>query len=155
MERPYDSLDLKILGLLATNARESFQEIARVCNLSGAAIHQRIKRLVANGVIRRWDCVVNPEALGYKMSAFVGIHLMEPSKIREVIEILRETPEVVSCNVTSGRYDLLIRIMARDNEHLLELLQKTIHEKFASQTETLICFDEAFTRQVGLGSAEK
>ncbi len=155
MERQFDSLDLKILGLLATNARESFQEIARECNLSGAAIHQRIKRLVANGVIRRWDCVVNPEALGYKISAFVGIHLMEPSKIKDVIEILRATPEVVDCNVTSGRFDLLVRIMARDNEHLLHLLQTTIHAKFASQTETLICFDEAFTRQVGLGKNVK
>ena len=142
MERQFDNLDLKILGLLATNARESFQEIARVCD-------QRIKRLVANGVIRRWDCVVNPEALGYKLSAFVGIHLMEPSKIREAIEILRAIPEVVSCNVTSGRYDLLIRIMARDNEHLYQLLQSNVHAQFASQTETLICFDEAFTRQVG------
>lgn len=149
MERQFDNLDLKILGLLATNARESFQEIARVCDLSGAAINQRIKRLVANGVIRRWDCVVNPEALGYKLSAFVGIHLMEPSKIREAIEILRAIPEVVSCNVTSGRYDLLIRIMARDNEHLYQLLQSNVHAQFASQTETLICFDEAFTRQVG------
>lgn len=104
---------------------------------------------MANGVIRRWDCVVNSEALGYKLSAFVGIHLMEPSKIREAIEILRAIPEVVSCNVTSGRYDLLIRIMARDNEHLYQLLQSNVHAQFASQTETLICFDEAFTRQVG------
>lgn len=154
MERQFDSLDLKILGLLATNARESFQEIARTCDLSGAAIHQRIKRLVANGVIRRWDCVVNPEALGYKISAFVGIQLMEASKIREVIEILRAIPEVVSCNVTSGRYDLLIRIMARDNEHLFRILESNIHSKFASQTETLVCFDEAFTRQVGLEESE-
>lgn len=79
---------------------------------------------------------------------------MEASKIREVIEILRAIPEVVSCNVTSGRYDLLIRIMARDNEHLFRILESNIHSKFASQTETLVCFDEAFTRQVGLEESE-
>ena len=144
-----DNLDRQILEIIMRNARIPSKDVAAECGVSRAAIHQRIKRLVANGVIRRWDCVVNPEALGYKLSAFVGIHLMEPSKIREAIEILRAIPEVVSCNVTSGRYDLLIRIMARDNEHLYQLLQSNVHAQFASQTETLICFDEAFTRQVG------
>ncbi len=147
MEHHFDKLDIQIMGMLSKNARESFQEIARVCGLSGAAIHQRIKRLMTNGVIRRWECVIDPATLGYTTRAMVGIRMNDPSKFNILVERVRSTPEVLECQVTSGRYDMIIKVLGRSNGHLLELIQKLV-ENIPAQTETLISFEEMFSRQV-------
>ena len=75
-----DATDYKILGFLIKNARMPFLEIARECGVSGAAIHQRVKRLEANGVISGSRLLVKPQALGLNVCAFVSISLSEASK---------------------------------------------------------------------------
>ena len=89
-----DQIDQKILSFLVKNARMPFLEIARECNVSGAAIHQRVKRLEANGVITGSRLLVKPQALGLNVCAFVSVSLSEANKYPEVIEAFKKNDDV-------------------------------------------------------------
>ena len=120
-----DNLDTKILQMLVDNGRKPFLEIARECGVSGAAIHQRIAKLQAT---------------------FVGIFLKEPDKFNEIVDKLYEVPEVVECHFTTGQYDMLVKLYARDNEHLLHLIHEKLQPLGLLRTETLVSFREVFSR---------
>ena len=105
-----DQIDQKILSFLVKNARMPFLEIARECNVSGAAIHQRVKRLETNGVITGSRLLVKPQALGLNVCAFVSVTLSEANKYPEVIEAFKKISEVVECHFVTGRHNLLIKI---------------------------------------------
>ena len=144
-----DATDQKILGFLVKNARMPFLEIARECGVSGAAIHQRVKRLDANGVITGSRLLVKPQALGLNICAFVSISLSEASKYNEVVASLRQIPEVVECHFVTGKYALLVKLYCFDNDHLMEVLLNTIQKiPFILATDTMIALDEAIDRQV-------
>lgn len=141
-----DNLDITILGMLSENARKPYLEISRECGVSGAAIHQRIQRLNAAGVILRSQCVIDPAALGYETSAFVGVIMSDPHHYDAVIQYLSNMPEVVECYFTGGRCDILVKIYARNNEHLLDMLID-LQQKCKVRTQTMITFKQVFNRQ--------
>ncbi|MBQ2080848.1 MAG: Lrp/AsnC ligand binding domain-containing protein [Bacteroidales bacterium] len=144
-----DQTDQKILSFLVKNARMPFLEIARECGVSGAAIHQRVKRLEANGVITGSRLLVKPQALGLNVCAFVSISLSEASKYNEVVASLKKIPEVVECHFVTGKYALLVKIYCLDNDHLMEVLLNTIQKiPYILATDTMIALDEAIDRQV-------
>ena len=143
----YDSLDLKILSILGKNARTPYLEIARDCGVSGAAVHQRIQRLLVNGTIVGSECLISPAAMGYETCAYIGIYLNSPSQYNSVISTLESIPEVVECHYTAGKYDILVKVFARNNDHMLAILQ-SIQDLGTARTETLISFKECFRRQV-------
>ena len=144
----FDALDLKILRDLSMNARKPYLEIAREYGVSGAAVHQRIQKLLAAGVITGSECLIDPTSMGYETCAFVGIYLREPSRSAEVVEKLKKIPEIIECHYTTGRYDILIKLMAVNNEHLLHLLQNEIQQLGAARTETLMSFRQVLKRPV-------
>jgi len=126
-----------------------FLEIARECGVSGAAIHQRVKRLENNGVITGSRLLVKPQALGLNVCAFVSIALAEASKYNEVVEALKKIPEVVECHFVTGKYALLVKMYCFDNDHLMEVLLNTIQKiPYILSTDTMIALDEAIDRQV-------
>ena len=143
-----DELDEKILKMIISNARVPFLEVARVCNVSGAAIHQRIQKLTNLGVIKGSEYLVDHNKIGYETSAYMGLFLKEPEDFNQVVRKLSEIPEVVECHYTTGQYDLFIRLFARNNQHLLEIIHKKLQPLGLARTETLISFKEAFRRQV-------
>ena len=144
-----DQTDQKILSFLVKNARMPFLEIARECGVSGAAIHQRVKRLEANGVITGSRLLVKPQALGLNICAFISISLSEAAKYNIVIAHLKQIPEVVECHFVTGKYALLVKIYCFDNDHLMEILINTIQKiPYIQSTETMIALDEAIDRQV-------
>lgn len=144
----FDELDRKILSMLSENARRPFLEIARECNVSGAAIHQRVQKLVAQGVILGYDTLINPSAMGYDTCAYIGVFLSDPSKFDDVAAELYKIPEVVEVHYTTGKYDLLIKLYARNNKHLLQLIHDRLQSIVSGRTETLISFKEEFRRQL-------
>jgi Lrp/AsnC family transcriptional regulator for asnA, asnC and gidA len=149
MKRPHlDSLDIKILQMLASNARKPFLEIARECNVSGAAIHQRIAKLTTLGVIKGSECLIEPSAVGYDTCAYIGFFLKEPDQFNFVVEELKKIPEVVECHFTTGQYDMFIKLLARNNDHLLHLIHTRLQPLGLARTESLISFKEVFKRQV-------
>ena len=144
-----DQVDQKILSFLVNNARMPFLEIARECGVSGAAIHQRVKRLEKNGVITGSRLMVKPQALGLNVCAFISINISEADKYNEVIANLKKIPEVVECHFVTGKYALLVKIYCFDNDHLMEILLNTIQKiPYILSTETMIALDEAIDRQV-------
>ncbi len=146
----FDTLDLNILRLLSGNARKPYLEIARECGVSGAAIHQRIQRMYSNGVIRGAESLIDPESIGYETCAYVGIYLRDPAQVNSVIEALQKIPEIVECHFTTGQYDIFIKLFARNNDHLLDILQNQIQALGLARTETLISFKQVFRRPMAV-----
>lgn len=143
-----DSLDHKILETLSQNARKPYLEIARECSVSGAAIHQRIQKLHTIGVIKGAEALIEPTTIGYDTCAYIGFFLNDTSKFDEIVDKLKDIPEVVECHLTTGKYDLLIKLFAKNNNHLLKIIQSKIQTLGLARTETLISFKEVFRRQI-------
>lgn len=143
-----DELDEKILKLIVDNARIPFLEVARECGVSGAAIHQRVQKLTALGVVKGSEFIVDSEKIGYETCAFVGIFLTSPSTFDYVVQELEKIPEVVECYYTTGEYDLLIKVYAKNNKDLLRIIHSELQPLGLSRTETLMCFKDAFRKKL-------
>ncbi|MDR1221539.1 MAG: Lrp/AsnC ligand binding domain-containing protein [Tannerella sp.] len=143
-----DELDKKILNLIVDNARKPFLEVARECNVSGAAIHQRVQKLTKTGVITGSEFMLDNEKIGYETCAYMGIYLKNPEQFPDVTDSLMEIPEVVECHYTTGQYDLFIKIYAKNNQHLLSIIHNKLQPLGLARTETLISFKEAFKRHL-------
>ena len=143
-----DELDEKILRLIIDNARIPFLEVARECGVSGAAIHQRVQKLIQLGVVKGSEFVVDAEMIGFETCAYVGIFLVSPSTFDYVVKELEKIPEVVECYYTTGQYDLLIKVYAKNNKDLLRIIHTELQPLGLSRTETLICFKDAFRKKL-------
>lgn len=143
-----DSLDKKILRLIAEDARIPFLEVARSCNVSGAAIHQRIQKLNSLGVLKGSQFIIDPEKIGYETCAYIGLNLRNPEDFDKAVEALRNIPEVVECHYTTGGYDMFIKIYAFNNHHLLNIIHDRLQPLGLSRSETIISFNSAFDRQL-------
>lgn len=151
-----DSTDRKILSLLVNDARKPFLEIARECGISGAAVHQRVKKLEKQGVITGSRLVVRPIEVGLDVCAFIGITLSEGNKYPEVIGALRHIPEVVECYFVTGKATLLTKVYCTDNDHLMNVIVNSILKiPYVQSTDTMISLDEIFSRQVYIKDALK
>lgn len=146
--RNLDQLDKKILNLVADNARLPFLEVARICNVSGAAIHQRIAKMTKMGLIKGSKYVIDPEKLGYETCAYVGLYLKDPAAFDEVVEKLRQIPEVTECHYTTGGYDMFIKLYARNNHDLLNIIHDRLQPLGLSRSETIVSFNEVIKRQL-------
>ena len=143
-----NKLDKKILRLIADNARIPFLEVARVCNVSGAAIHQRIQKLTHLGIIKGSQFIIDPEKIGYATCAYIGLYLKDPEKFDEVLEKLKKIPEVVECHYTTGGFDMFIKIYARNNHHLLNIIHDKLQPLGLSRSETIVSFNAVIERQL-------
>ncbi|MBP3252700.1 MAG: Lrp/AsnC ligand binding domain-containing protein [Prevotella sp.] len=144
-----DNLDKKILSILSKNARIPFKDVAAECNVSRAAIHQRVQRLIDNHVITGSGFDVNPESLGYTTCTYVGITLERGSLYKGVTKRLELIPEVVECHFTTGPYTMLVKLYARDNEQLMKLLNVQLQEiEGVVATETLISLEQSIKREI-------
>ena len=121
-----DKLDRKILGILSQNARIPFKDVAAECGVSRAAIHQRVQHLIENGVIVGSGFEVNPKSLGYTTCTYVGLNLERGSMYRKVVERINTIPEVIECHFTTGSYTMLVKLYAKDNEQLMDLLNNKL-----------------------------
>jgi Lrp/AsnC family transcriptional regulator for asnA, asnC and gidA len=146
--QPLDELDEQILKIVINNARIPFLEVARACNISGAAVHQRIRKLTDMGIIKGSNYIVNPEKMGYETCAFIGIYLKDPELFDDVVAALSKIPEVVECHYTTGKYDMFIKMYARNNHHLMKIIHDKLQGIGIARTETLISFTEGLHRQV-------
>ena len=144
-----DALDKKILSILAKNARMHFKDVAAECGVSRAAIHQRVQRLMDIGVIYGSAFNINPKSLGYTTCTYVGITLERGNMYREVASQLNLIPEIVECHYTTGSYTMLVKLYARDNEQLMELLNDKLQNiDGVVSTETLISLEQSIKREI-------
>ena len=143
-----DGLDKQILKLIAADARIPFLEVARACDVSGAAIHQRIQKLTNMGILKGSQFIMDPEKLGYETCAFIGLNLKNPEDFDRVVEELKHIPEVTECHYTTGNFDMFIKIYAQNNHHLLTIIHDKLQPLGLSSSQTLISFHSAFERQL-------
>lgn len=143
-----DELDRKILKLISSDARIAFLEVARICNVSGAAVHQRIQKLTNLGILKGSKFIIDPEKIGYETCAYIGLFLKNPESFDVVVDELRKIPEVVECHYTTGGFDMFIKIFARNNHHLLEIIHDKLQPLGLSRSETIISFNAAIDRQL-------
>ena len=146
-----DGIDKIILKYLLKDARTPIQVLAKACGISGAAVHQRLKKLEKADVISGSQILINPKILGYKTLAFIGIYLDKAVRNTEAVKQLKNIPEVVECHYTTGNWSIFAKLLCRDNEHLMELLNKKIQSvEGVSRTETFISLQEQMNRQIAL-----
>jgi len=144
-----DSLDRKILSILTKNAKTPFLEVAAACKVSGAAIHQRMQRLIKTGIISGSRYIVDPRKIGFNTCAFVGIFLDNAALFNNVTEKLEKIPEITQCHYITGQYAVFLELHTRDNEHLKEVLADKIQAiKGVSRTETFISLNVMIDRQI-------
>ncbi len=148
-----DELDKKILELISCNARLPFKEVADVCGVSRAAVHQRVQHLIDAGVIIGSGFHVDPTCLGYNTCTYIGITLEKGSMYTSVVDEFMKIPEIVECHFTTGPYTMLIKLYARDNAHLMTLLNDRLQEiDGVVSTETLISLKQSIKKEVPIGA---
>lgn len=144
-----DNLDRKILSILTKDARIPFLEVARECNVSGAAIHQRVQRLTKLGIISGSRFTVDPKKLGYNTCAYMGIFLDNAAYFNEVLKKLITVQEITQCHYTTGQWAIFLEIYAKDNEHLRKVLSEKIQSiPGIMRTETFISLEVMVDRQL-------
>ncbi len=146
-----DGIDKKILRHLMGDARKPILEIARHIGISGAAIHQRLRKLEASGLLSGSKFIINPKALGYTTMAYIGIFLDKAMSNPRAVAALEKIPEVLECHYTTGNWSILIKVLCLDNEHLMQVLNKKIQQiEGVSRTETFISLDQQIDRQISI-----
>jgi Lrp/AsnC family transcriptional regulator for asnA, asnC and gidA len=144
-----DEIDRKILQVITQNARKPFKEVAEIVGISRAAVHQRVQKMFDNGVITGSGYIVNPKSLGYNLCVYVGLTLEKGSMYNAVSAELEKIPEVVESRFTLGAYSMLIKLYARDDQHLLDLLSNKLQGIHGvSNTETLTALDQRINRSL-------
>ena len=146
-----DGIDKKILKMLMENSRRPILEIAKNIVISGAAIHQRLRKLEKNNLIIGSSIKVNTKILGYTTMAFIGIFLDRATNNKTVVNQLREIKEILECHYTTGDWSILAKLICKDNEDLMEILTKKIQTiKGVARTETYISLAQQISRQITL-----
>jgi len=144
-----DNLDRKILSIIKKNARAPFLEVGRACDVSGAAVHQRVQRLIKEGVIIGTEFILDPKKVGYLTCAYIGVFLEKASLFNDVAKKLEQVPEIVECHYITGNYSIFIKIYAKNNEHLKNILTEHLQPiPGIARTETFISLEESFRRQL-------
>ena len=148
MER-IDKLDRQILSIISRNARIPFKDVAEECGVSRAAVHQRVSRLVEDGVITGSGFYVNAKSLGYSTCTYIELNLERGNMYKDVVKELMKIPEIVECHFTTGPYTMLAKVYARDNEQLMDLLNNHIQSiPGIVSTETLISLEQSIRREL-------
>jgi len=144
-----DDWDLKILDIITKNARIPFKDVAKEVGISRAAVHQRVNRMVDLEVIVGSGYHINPKKVDFKTCTFMGIFLEKGGLFSEVVKELEKIPEIVECHYTTGSYAIFIKVYAKDNEHLKNVLSGQIQRiPGVASTETIISLEESFKRTI-------
>ena len=144
-----DGIDKIIIKHLLKEARTPIQILSNACGISGAAIHQRLKKLENTGVVSGSQIILNPKILGFNTVAFIGVYLDKAIRNPEAVRQLKNIPEVIECHYTTGNWSVFVKLLCRDNEHLMQLLNKNIQTiDGVSRTETFISLQEQISRQI-------
>ena len=144
-----DGIDKIIIKHLLKEARTPIQILSKASGISGAAIHQRLKKLENTGVVSGSQIILNPKILGFNTVAFIGVYLDKAIRNPEAVRQLKNIPEVIECHYTTGNWSVFVKLLCRDNEHLMQLLNKNIQTiDGVSRTETFISLQEQISRQI-------
>jgi len=149
IEYQLDPIDLRIIEELTVDARLSFVKLAKKLKVSNTLVHQRIKKLKEARILNKATFLLDPQEIGYETSAFTQLMLAHTKYHRQTEIALKDIPEIVECVNIAGRYAIMVRIFARNNMHLREVIYEKIHTlEGVEGTNTIMVFESAFSRQL-------
>lgn len=143
-----DAVDRNLLDALRTNGRATYAELARVVGLSAPAVHERVGKLEAAGVITGYHAAVAPESLGYSMSALIGLFLGDESDPSGVAYALEEVPEVEDCWFVAGEESYVVKVRVADVGALERMIGTLNAIKGVSRTRTTVVLSTKFEGRV-------
>jgi Lrp/AsnC family leucine-responsive transcriptional regulator len=125
VDKSLDPTDLQIIERLQANARETQVDVARAVGLAPSAVLERIRKLEARGILQGYGAQVNPRAIGLGLLAFVAVRSDESDSDADdrIAQALMDLPEVLEVHHVAGEDCYLIKVRARDTEHLGQLLR--------------------------------
>jgi len=138
-----EDTDLQILRLLARDGRMSFTDLGRATGLSTSAIHQRVRRLEQRGVIRGYAAVVDADAVGLPLTAFVSVTPLDPAAPDDVPERLSGLPEIEACHSVAGDENYILKVRVSTPGELEALLSR-IRSQAGVSTHTTIVLSTPF-----------
>ncbi len=121
-----DLIDRQLLALLQRDSRLSYGDLGGRVGLSVSAVNERLKKLTSRGVLRSFVAMVDPQAVGFGLCAFVQVLIDRPEHESEFVARVTETPEVQECHHVTGDYSYLLKVRVRDTMHLETLLGETL-----------------------------
>lgn len=143
-----DETDKQILEILQADARTPFSEIARQIDMSSATVHDRVNQLVEDGVIEGYHAKVDPTALGYGVSAIVGLRVQQ-GREQDTLDKLSEIDGVQEVHITTGEYDVVIRVHAKDTEDLRRLMFDQVARMDGfSRSQTMVILGTNYENEV-------
>jgi len=149
IDKSLDKLDLQIIQAMMQNAEVSYADLGKQFFVSGGTIHVRIKKLEELGIVQGKRLAVDLKLLGYDIIAFIGIYLEKSSMYDAVGVALKNIPQVVRVNYTTGNYSMFVEIVCKDIQQLRFVLHDELQKiKGIDRTETLISLEESFSRNV-------
>ena len=149
IDKSLDKLDLQIIQAMMEDAEVSYADLGKQFFVSGGTIHVRIKKLEDLGIVKGKRLAVDLKLLGYDIIAFIGIYLEKSSMYDNVAQALKNIPQVVRVNYTTGNYSMFVEIVCKDMQQLRFVLHDELQKiKGIERTETLISLEESFSRNV-------
>jgi len=125
-DRTIDDLDAQILGLLQANARTTQAEIAKTVGLAPSAVLERVRKLEAKGAIRDYVARIDPQIANRPLLAFVAVKTNEYGPEQPSAQALAQIPEVLEIHHVAGEDCFLLKVRAKDAEHLGQMLRQQI-----------------------------
>lgn len=142
-----DNVDRQILSLLMKDSRIPFTDVARKVFVSPGTVHVRMRKMEEQGIVKGSRLMIDPSAIGYDITAFLGIFLVKSSMYDEVMKALEKIPEIVDCHYTTGAYSMFLKLICRDTKHLKEILHEKIQAiEGIERTETLVSLEQSIQR---------
>lgn len=144
-----DKTDLKILEILIQDAKKPFTEVAKKVFVSQGTVHVRMNKMQEAGIVEKTTLRINYAKLGFDITAFIGIYLEKSALYEQVLEKLKQIPEVTNIHYTTGNYSMFVKIHCRDTNHLKEVLHDKMQQvEGIERTETMISLEESLDRSV-------
>lgn len=142
-----DPIDEEILKLLSRNAKTPFTEIAKQLSLSNGTIHQRVKKMEKQGVIKGNAVILDYTKLGYGLTSYLGVMMSDSSKINKVIKEIEKIPEIVLAHFTTGKFSIFCQMRSKNTEHAMQVIQKIQLVEGVLTIESMISFKEIINRK--------
>jgi Lrp/AsnC family leucine-responsive transcriptional regulator len=149
--RPYDGpmlddRDLEIIAALQDDARATYADVATRVRLSASAVHDRVRKLEQQGVIRRYSAIVDPEALGLFVTALIAASPLDPRQPDDLPQRVAEFPEVEDCYSVAGEANYMLKVRTGTTAELEDLIRR-LREKANVATRTTIVLSIPFERR--------
>jgi Lrp/AsnC family leucine-responsive transcriptional regulator len=147
--RQVDGVDRRLIGALRANARATYAELARLVGLSAPAVHERVGKLEAAGVITGYHASVEPAALGLGVSALVGILQGDRGDSDRIFAALQEMPEIEDCWFVAGEETFVIKVRVPDMPSLEQVIGALNRIRGVARTRTTVVLSTRFEGRPG------